>query len=266
MRARRLIGGLALAVCALLLAGCSVPAGTPPPAYELFTGEQRKFDRLPDGSPALWSVFPGTTRSLGELDGVKFFVGLSARDPWNPFCIIVSGGPDDAVHCGSNWIGAVYLRDLRFGFDANARDSVATENWFQLAPHLVVELEAPIPPEVIEIPLLALDQQEQDLLASDSVALEMVIPETTRLAGELGGYRFFLARSRWVQGHFCVVAAPANGPDALLCGGGEIRSNGHGSNHPPLVFSPEGFPPQLSWQGWSHVGDHLMVEDRFAKP
>jgi hypothetical protein len=263
MRARGWSAGAALLASGLLLTGCTVPAGEPLPIYDLFTvGQQRETDRLSPHSPALWSVHPATTRSLGEVEGFEFFVALSARDPWNPFCIVVSGDLDDAVHCGQETFEAEYSGDFRFQFDAGGSATILTgEAAWQFGPYLAVEVAAPSPPEIIEIPLFALEQEAHDLLPEGASSRTSVKLETTRLYGEHDGRQYFVARPMDTDALVCVVVTAEDQELMSACGDEftmvSLEDTGNIGSGFRFSYTGRTYPET----GWVALGDHLSVRD-----
>lgn len=266
MRARRLLATVAVAVGALLMAGCAAPVERPP-AFDLFSSPQQAWDRLPS-QPTLWQpVLSGTTRMLGEVDGYTYYLGLSSSTLDGPYCVAVTDitGAMVMFHCGNGTFGAEIEGHVGFMFSAEPQEVSHGLGWMRLNPHFQVSR----PKYRLGMPLPTIFDREQevrDLLADDSHSRDFVVPESTRALGEYMGYRFFAARSSHSDAQFCVILAYLDGQEiSSMCGGGILGYEG-GQGEPNFEFSPVGFPPDMSRPGWFLLGDHLFLEDPFAKP
>jgi hypothetical protein len=266
MRARRLLATVALAVGALLMSGCAAPVERPP-VFDLLSSPQQASDRLP-GQPTLWQpVLSGTTRLLGEVEGYAFYLGLSRSIVDGPYCLVVTDvtGAMVVFHCGNDTFTADVEGHVGFMFSPEPQEVSNGLGWVQLNPHLQVSR----PTYRLGMPLPAIFDREQqvwDLLADDSPSRDSVVPESTRVLGEYMGYRFFAARSSHSDVHFCVILTYVDGQEiSSMCGGGILGWEG-GPGEPLFEFSPAGFPPDISRPGWFLLGDHLFLEDPFAKP
>ncbi len=184
-----------------------------------------------------------------------------------PYCVAVTDvtGALTTFACGSDTVAAEMQQGPGFVFTVEPQAASNGLGWLQLNPHFQVSR----PKYRLGMPQPAIFDREQgvwDLLADDSPSLDHVVPESTRMLGEFMGYRFFAARSSHSAAQFCVILAYVDGQEiSSMCGGGILGYEG-GQGEPNFEFSPAGFPPDISRPGWFLLGDHLFIEDPFAKP
>ncbi len=266
MRARRLLATVAVAVGALLMAGCAAPVERPP-VFDLLRGQQQPMDRLPDETAGWTGVIHGTSRLLGSVEGYRYYLALSAMSFDRPYCVAVADvvGRLQMFTCGRDTISADIYQGPSVVFTEEPQEGLLGPNWVMVNRHLQVSAP-PYYAEMPYIPILDTEQGADDLLGEDAWALDVVVPESTRFLGEYAGTRFFLGRSSQPDVHLCVMMAfPENRQPMWACGGPAFGLTGP-DGEPTVEFLAVGYPPDHNRPGWTQVSDHLLVQDAPDKP
>ncbi|HRN29692.1 MAG TPA: hypothetical protein PK890_08340, partial [Terrimesophilobacter sp.] len=212
-RAALAVGAAALS---LLAVGCT-DAGERehprPGVFDVFDQPQSQFDLLPAGSPALLTVVPNTTRSVGGTGMYEFFF---ARGIAAPYCVVAVDVYDRQVGqaCGGGMFGGSLAEGVQFEFgEFWAKGIAGGRGTWQLNEHLTIAMEEPevVYPAVEHI--LARPQLGFDVPPITDDGGGWADPADYRLLALVDGVSFYMAKTQWAGPMVCIFthAADADG-------------------------------------------------------
>lgn len=229
--------------------------------------KQEIYDRLPPGSPALVSIFPDSSRSIGGTGMHEFFLarGLVAR-----YCVIAIDIYKVQVGqaCGGGAFDGELAEGIRFAFGEFFAGSVpGSQSYMQLnlqfSAQFSLSIDEPAPmiyPALEEI--LARPQTPPDIPPGLDLEHGWAYPESYRLLANDRGSVYHIAMPQRSRSLVCVSLYEqdefGNGRGSGSCGTKDVVV--YAADGLAAHFSAVGFEGETP-EGWRQVTPLLRVKD-----